>query len=220
MSLSSIEISWEASSSESSSKEMITQSKEIITPSRTTFKIEHQIGGTLSDWLIALHHDDNKQWEEFCQRANQAIQNCNYEYAIDYLTKAIQLKIGKNEKLLLDRAYCYQKLNQFEKALEDAESVLISKDSQSKYALIIKGFALIGMEKFQLAFNVLKEANKLPIKCDFVTDAIREIKRNSLGKMLFEDSEIDECDDLDTFDAMAKLIIQNKKSKGKLYLLF
>ena len=220
MSLSSIEISWEASSSESSSKEIITQSKEIITPSRTTFKTEHQIGGILSDWLIALHHDDNKQWEEFCQRANQAIQNCNYEYAIDYLTKAIQLKIGKNEKLLLDRAYCYQKLNQFEKALEDAESVLISKDSQSKYALIIKGFALIGMEKFQLAFNVLKEANKLPIKCDFVTDAIREIKRNSLGKMMFEDSEIDECDDLDTFDAMAKLIIQNKKSKGKLYLLF
>ena len=86
MSLSSIEISWEASSSESSSKEIITQSKEIITPSRTTFKIEHQIGGTLSDWLIALHHDDNKQWEEFCQRANQAIQNCNYEDAIDYLT--------------------------------------------------------------------------------------------------------------------------------------
>ena len=218
-----MEISWETPSSETSSWETSsseTSSKEIITPNRTTFKIEHQIGGTLSDWLIALHHDDNKQWEEFCQRANQAIQNCNYEDAIDYLTQAIQLKIGKNEKLLLDRAYCYQKLNKFQKALEDAESVLMSKNSQSKYVLIIKGFALIGMEKFQLAFNVLKEVNKLPIKCDFVTDEIREIKRNSLGKMLFEDSEIDECDDLDTFDAMAKLIIQNKKSKGKLYLLF
>uniref|UniRef100_A0A8C6U3B2 RRM domain-containing protein n=1 Tax=Neogobius melanostomus TaxID=47308 RepID=A0A8C6U3B2_9GOBI len=96
----------------------------------------------------------------------------NFKLAVKYFTDAI--KFNPTEfRLFGNRAFCYEKMQDFDKALNDAE-ISISMCPGWVKGLFRKGRALAGLKRYEEAARAFKEVVKLDSSC---AEAAQELVR-------------------------------------------
>ncbi|RXM28102.1 Tetratricopeptide repeat protein 31 [Acipenser ruthenus] len=103
---------------------------------------------------------------------NQLASSGRFEVAVTYFTNAIKFN-PKEYKLFGNRSFCYERLMQYDKALNDAEISLSLCPSWTK-GYFRKGKALAGLQRYAEAEVALKEVLKLDSTC---ADAEQELMR-------------------------------------------
>ncbi|XP_075210985.1 uncharacterized protein LOC142318298 isoform X2 [Lycorma delicatula] len=97
----------------------------------------------------------------------QAYQKANwndFKGAIEILNKAIK-KFPKDARLYNNRSYCYCKLKEYNKSLEDA-NIMINLFPNYTKSYYRKGEALVGLNKLSEAENCFKKVLALDSSCD------------------------------------------------------
>ncbi|CAJ0913266.1 4209_t:CDS:10, partial [Entrophospora sp. SA101] len=94
--------------------------------------------------------------EEFKKQGNTAFTNKEYEKAIDFFSKAIELD-PSNHVLYSNRSASYASLKQYDDALKDADKTIELKKRLAKSIIIRKGAALHGMGRLEEARETYKE---------------------------------------------------------------
>ncbi|XP_041667829.1 RNA polymerase II-associated protein 3 [Cheilinus undulatus] len=95
-----------------------------------------------------------------------------YEMAVKYFTDAIRYN-PKEFKLFGNRSLCYERMEQYENALRDADLALCMEPNWIK-GLFRKGKALCGLKRYYEASLIYKEVLRLDSSS---TDAMKELKR-------------------------------------------
>nr|XP_020513920.1 uncharacterized protein LOC110002620 isoform X1 [Labrus bergylta] len=117
--------------------------------------------------------------EQFASRSRELAGNGNrlaalgqYELAVKYFTDAIKYN-PKEFRLFGNRSFCYERMEQYENALRDADLALCMEPNWIK-GLFRKGKALCGLKKYYEASLIYKEVLKLESAS---TEARLELKR-------------------------------------------
>ncbi|XP_073691238.1 uncharacterized protein [Garra rufa] len=110
---------------------------------------------------------------------NQYAVSGNLEMAVKYFTDAIKHN-PKEYKLFGNRSFCYEKMLQYEKALNDAD-IALSMDPKWVKGLYRKGKALVGLKRYYEARLTYNEVLKLDSTCK---DAAEEIMRVQLMQLM------------------------------------
>ncbi|XP_061620327.1 tetratricopeptide repeat protein 31 isoform X2 [Phyllopteryx taeniolatus] len=103
----------------------------------------------------------------------------HFELAVDYFTQAIQYN-PTDVKLFVNRAFCLEKLQEYEKALADAELCLGMRPGWNK-GLFRKGRALAGLKRYQESIQAFQEILKLDGSC---AEATQEIMRTQTMQLM------------------------------------
>ncbi|XP_076472899.1 uncharacterized protein LOC143302208 isoform X2 [Babylonia areolata] len=116
-------------------------------------------------------------------RGNEMAQVEEYNAAIQLFTEAIALD-PKDFRFLGNRSYCYDRLQQYEKALKDAEKAIkLSKDWPKGY--FRKGRALAGLGKFSEAEESFLQVLKLDKNCEEAVQELQQVRTRQLTDMGF-----------------------------------
>ncbi|XP_053476958.1 uncharacterized protein si:dkey-33c12.4 isoform X1 [Ictalurus furcatus] len=110
---------------------------------------------------------------------NKYAQTGNLDMAVKYFTDAIKHN-PQEVKLFGNRAFCYEKMQQYEKALIDADIALSLNPTWIK-GLYRKGKALVGLKRYYEASLTYKEVLKLDSSC---TDAAQELMRVQIMQLM------------------------------------
>uniref|UniRef100_UPI0037E99194 stress-induced-phosphoprotein 1-like n=1 Tax=Semicossyphus pulcher TaxID=241346 RepID=UPI0037E99194 len=117
--------------------------------------------------------------EEFAKRSRELAGNGNrlaasgqYEMAVKYFTDAIKYN-PKEFKLFGNRSLCYERMQQYENALRDADLALCMEPNWIK-GLFRKGKALCGLKRYYEASLIYREVLMLDSTS---ADAMQELKR-------------------------------------------
>ncbi|MGH0167556.1 UNVERIFIED_CONTAM: hypothetical protein FKN15_058635 [Acipenser sinensis] len=110
---------------------------------------------------------------------NQLASSGRFEVAVTYFTNAIKFN-PKEYKLFGNRSFCYERLMQYDKALNDAEISLSLCPSWTK-GYFRKGKALAGLQRYAEAVDALKEVLKLDSTC---ADAAQELMRVQIIQLM------------------------------------
>jgi len=132
--------------------------------------------------IVPQHSKQEETWDQIdpivLQSRQLAIQGNEmanigqYSTAIDLFTDAIKLD-PKDFRFFGNRSYCYDRILQFDKALQDAErAISLAPDWPKGY--FRKGRALAGMKMYSEAEQSFNHVLKLDSKCD---DAVQELNR-------------------------------------------
>ncbi|KAL8578467.1 hypothetical protein ACOMHN_028739 [Nucella lapillus] len=120
-------------------------------------------------------------------RGNEMAQVEEYSAAIQLFTEAIALD-PKDFRFLGNRSYCYDRLQQYEKALKDAEkAVKLSKDWPKGY--FRKGRALAGLGKFSEAEESFLQVLKLDKNCEEAVQELQQVRTRQLTDMGFSQGQ-------------------------------
>lgn len=103
----------------------------------------------------------------------------NLEMAVKYFTDAIKHN-PKEFKLFGNRSFCYEKMQQYERSLADADIALSLSPTWIK-GLYRKGKALVGLKRYYDASLTYKEVLKLDSSC---TDAAQELMRVQIMQLM------------------------------------
>ncbi|XP_052428316.1 tetratricopeptide repeat protein 31 isoform X1 [Carassius gibelio] len=110
---------------------------------------------------------------------NQYAISGNLEMAVKYFTDAIKHN-PKEYKLFGNRSYCYEKMLQYEKALNDSD-IALSMNPKWIKGLYRKGKALVGLKRYYEARVTYNEVLKLDGTCK---DAAEEMMRVQLMQLM------------------------------------
>ncbi|XP_033890681.2 tetratricopeptide repeat protein 31-like isoform X1 [Acipenser ruthenus] len=110
---------------------------------------------------------------------NQLASSGRFEVAVTYFTNAIKFN-PKEYKLFGNRSFCYERLMQYDKALNDAEISLSLCPSWTK-GYFRKGKALAGLQRYAEAEVALKEVLNLDSTC---ADAEQELMRVQIIQLM------------------------------------
>ncbi|KAM6961245.1 uncharacterized protein FYW47_009804 [Aplochiton taeniatus] len=113
-----------------------------------------------------------KKSTELALIGNQYAAHGQLEVAVKYFTDAIKFN-PREYKLFGNRSFCYEKLQQYDKALVDAELALVMEPDWIK-GLFRKGKALTGLKRYYDAAVVYAEVLKQDASC---LDAAQELSR-------------------------------------------
>lgn len=113
-----------------------------------------------------------KKSREMAAIGNRLAANGQYEMAIKCFTEAIKYT-PKEYKIFGNRSFCFEKLQQFEAALSDAE-ISLSLESNWTKGLFRKGKALCGLKKYNEATLAFAEVLKMESTSQ---EAALELKR-------------------------------------------
>jgi stress-induced-phosphoprotein 1 len=95
---------------------------------------------------------------------NDLFKDAQFDQAIAKYTQAIEALKDPNSKIAVgcynNRAACYQQQSNYQGVIEDTSRVLEIEESNEK-ALLRRGLAFEGMEKFKLALQDMKECTRL-----------------------------------------------------------
>ncbi|KAK3573842.1 hypothetical protein QTP86_032881 [Hemibagrus guttatus] len=116
---------------------------------------------------------------ELAVLGNKYAQTGNLDMAVKYFTDAIKHN-PQEAKLFGNRSFCYEKMQQYEKALIDADIALSLNHSWIK-GLYRKGKALVGLKRYYEACLTYKEVLKLDSSC---TDAAQELMRVQIMQLM------------------------------------
>ncbi|CAJ1074616.1 tetratricopeptide repeat protein 31 isoform X2 [Xyrichtys novacula] len=116
--------------------------------------------------------------EDFARKSRELAGNGNrlaaagqYEMAVKYFTDAIKYN-PKEFKLFGNRSLCYERLQQYENALRDADLALTMEPNWIR-GLFRKGKALCGLKRYYEASLIYQDVLKL----EQSSDAMQELKR-------------------------------------------
>ncbi|XP_050982296.1 tetratricopeptide repeat protein 31 [Labeo rohita] len=110
---------------------------------------------------------------------NQYASAGNLDMAVKYFTDAIKHN-PQEYKLFGNRSYCYEKMLQYEKALNDAD-IALSMNPKWVKGLYRKGKALVGLKRYYEARLTYNEVLKLDSTCK---DAAEEMMRVQLMQLM------------------------------------
>jgi len=109
---------------------------------------------------------------------NDHFSNGRYEEAAECYTRALALTQDKNERSILfsNRAACHSQHQNWHKMLEDCNSALAENPKNVK-AMMRRGLAYEGLEKYQLAINDMKSVLELDPQARTASAAIARLSR-------------------------------------------
>ncbi|KAK1791096.1 hypothetical protein P4O66_002134 [Electrophorus voltai] len=107
---------------------------------------------------------------ELAVMGNAYADSGNFNMAVKYFTEAIKHN-PKEHKFFGNRSFCYERMQQYEKALTDAV-VAVQLNSTFIKGLFRKGKALVGLKRYNEACLTYKEILKLNSSC---TEAAQEL---------------------------------------------
>ncbi|XP_064408575.1 uncharacterized protein SI:DKEY-33C12.4 isoform X2 [Latimeria chalumnae] len=110
---------------------------------------------------------------------NEMANTGSYGDAIIYFTEAIKYNPGEY-RLFGNRSYCYERLQQYDKALNDAEIALSISPNWPK-GYFRKGRALAGLKRFAEAVAAFKEVLKIDRSCG---DAAHDLARVQVAQLM------------------------------------
>ncbi|XP_060781724.1 stress-induced-phosphoprotein 1 [Neoarius graeffei] len=116
---------------------------------------------------------------ELAVMGNKYAQTGNLDMAVKYFTDAIKHN-PQEVKLFGNRSFCYEKMQQYEKALIDADIALSLNPTWIK-GLYRKGKALVGLKRYYEASLTYKEVLKIDSSC---TDAAQELMRVQIMQLM------------------------------------
>lgn len=112
----------------------------------------------------------------------------NFKLAVKYFTDAI--KFNPTEyRLFGNRAFCFEKMQEFDKALNDAE-LSLSMSPRWVKGLFRKGRALAGLRRYEEAANAFREVIKLDSTC---AEANQELVRMQILQLMEYGFTQDQC---------------------------
>ncbi|KAM9341676.1 uncharacterized protein ABDE67_015338 [Symphorus nematophorus] len=113
-----------------------------------------------------------KRSREFAAIGNRLAASGQYEMAVKYFTDAIKCN-PKEFKLFGNRSLCYERMQQYENALRDADLALCMEPNWIK-GLFRKGKALCGLKRYYEASLIYREVLQLESSS---VEATQELKR-------------------------------------------
>ncbi|XP_032222089.1 uncharacterized protein LOC116604176 [Nematostella vectensis] len=132
----------------------------------TSYNITSGVSGTEQMDPLVL------QSRQIAVRGNEMANLGNYQAAIELFTQAIKLD-ARDFRFFGNRSYCFDRLGQFEKALQDAD-VAISLAPDWPKGFFRRGRALAGLKLFSDAEGAFAHVLKLDKHCE---DAMFELAR-------------------------------------------
>uniref|UniRef100_A0A3Q3D6S2 Uncharacterized protein n=1 Tax=Hippocampus comes TaxID=109280 RepID=A0A3Q3D6S2_HIPCM len=112
-------------------------------------------------------------------RGNKWAHDGRYDLAVDCFTQAIQYN-PTEIKLFGNRAFCLEKMQEYEKALADAELCLNMSPGWIK-GLFRKGRALAGLKRYEEAAHAFQGVLKLDASC---AEAAQEMMRMQILQLM------------------------------------
>jgi len=120
---------------------------------------------------------------QFATLGNKKASQGDFKAAVQYFTKAIK-RYQSDCRYYGNRSFCYEKLNNFKNALDDANRSIKLMENWPK-GHFRKGRALLGLKRYIEAENSFKEVIKLDKHCADAELEIREIRVIRLQEMGF-----------------------------------
>ncbi|XP_045069727.1 tetratricopeptide repeat protein 31-like isoform X1 [Coregonus clupeaformis] len=120
-----------------------------------------------------------KRSTELAVIGNQFASGGHFDMAVKYFTDAIKYNPAEF-RLFGNRSFCYEKMQEYEKALADAELALNMSPGWVK-GLYRKGRALAGLKRYDEAAQALKEVLQLDGYC---ADAAQELMRVQITQLM------------------------------------
>ncbi|KAK0149435.1 Tetratricopeptide repeat protein 31 [Merluccius polli] len=125
------------------------------------------------------YEDNVKTSKELATLGNQYASAGRFDMAVKYFTDAIKYN-PKEFKLFGNRSFCFEKMQQYEKALTDAQLSLNMAPGWVK-GLYRKGRALAGLKRYEEAASTFKDVLKLDSSC---TEAAQELMRVQITQLM------------------------------------
>ncbi|CAG5136687.1 unnamed protein product [Candidula unifasciata] len=120
-------------------------------------------------------------------RGNEMAQVGQYKSAIQLFTEAISLD-PTDFRFFGNRSYCYDRIEQYEKALRDAEkAITLDKDWPKGY--FRKGRALAGLKMYADSEKAFLQVLKLDKNCDDAVNELFHVRTRQLMDMGFSSSQ-------------------------------
>ncbi|XP_029932171.1 uncharacterized protein LOC115376611 [Myripristis murdjan] len=123
--------------------------------------------------------DNIKISQELAMLGNKFASTGEFDMAVKYFTDAIKYN-PQEFKLFGNRSFCFEKMQQYEKALTDAQLSLSMYPGWVK-GLYRKGRALAGLKRYEEAAQAFKEVLKLDSSR---TDAAQELMRVQISQLM------------------------------------
>lgn len=126
------------------------------------------------------------QSRQVAVQGNQMAQTGDFQSAVKLFTKAISLD-PTDFRFLGNRSYCYDRIEQYESALQDADAAIILAPEWPK-GYFRKGRALNGLKRFQEAEQVFQQVLKLDPICEDAQFELARVRVQILMDMGFSQS--------------------------------
>ncbi|KAJ7390396.1 hypothetical protein OS493_025650 [Desmophyllum pertusum] len=120
-------------------------------------------------------------------KGNEMANLGNYQAAIDLFTQAINLD-AKDFRFFGNRSYCYDRMGQYEKALQDAD-VAISLAPDWPKGYFRRGRALAGLKLYSDAESSFAQVLKLDKHCEDAMFELARVRVQQLEEMGFPQSQ-------------------------------
>ncbi|XP_077357184.1 uncharacterized protein LOC144004105 isoform X2 [Festucalex cinctus] len=125
------------------------------------------------------HSDNVEMSNNLATQGNKWASEGRYDLAVDCFTQAIQYN-PTEFKLFGNRAFCLEKMQEYEKALADAELSLNMSPGWIK-GLFRKGRALAGLKRYEEAVQAFREVLKQDSSC---SEAAQELMRTQILQLM------------------------------------
>lgn len=116
--------------------------------------------------------------------ANTCALKKDYEASVHFYTKAVKLN-STDFRFFCNRSYCYEKLRQYDKALEDAQAAIELNPHRVK-PLFRKGKALVGLRQYEEAEEVFKQVLKKDPDCEATKSELLQLRYIALRDIGFD----------------------------------
>jgi len=121
----------------------------------------------------------------YAQRGNIKASEDRYEDAIHNYTEAIRL-LPNDYRFYGNRSYCYERIKNFDKALEDAQKAINMEPKQPK-SYYRKGLALFGLKRLGEAEEAFNEVLRLDKDCDEAKEELFAVRLLQIKNMGFNE---------------------------------
>ncbi|XP_067012119.2 RNA polymerase II-associated protein 3 isoform X2 [Anabrus simplex] len=110
-----------------------------------------------------------------------------YEEAVEYFSKAIRL-VHNDHRFLSNRSFCYCQLEQYAKALKDADKAITLAPTSPK-GYYRRGEALKGLKQFKQAEQAFERVLQLDEDCEDAKQELENVKIQQLLEMGFGEEQ-------------------------------
>ncbi len=129
------------------------------------------------------------QSRQFAVKGNEMANLGHYSTAIDLFTQAISLD-PRDFRFFGNRSFCYDRLQQYESALKDANrAISLAKEWPKGY--FRKGRALAGLKRYAEAETAFEDVLKLDKNCE---DAVEELHKTRISRLMEMGFNRPQCD--------------------------
>ncbi|XP_074613520.1 uncharacterized protein LOC141873405 [Acropora palmata] len=120
-------------------------------------------------------------------KGNEMANLGNYQAAVEYFTEAINLD-SKDFRFFGNRSYCYDRMGQYEKALQDADvAISLAQDWPKGY--FRRGRALTGLKLYSDAEKSFAQVLKLDKHCEDAMFELARVRVQQLEEMGFAQNQ-------------------------------